>query len=125
MFRVIHFEIHAENPERAINFYQNVFGWTFAQWPESEDYWLINTGEGTRINGAIIRRRGPAPIAGAPMNGFVNTIQVKDIDETITKITQHNGTIAVPLMDIPNVGKLAYFSDTEGNVFGATQPYRL
>jgi uncharacterized protein len=32
MSRVVHFEIHAEDPQRAINFYANVFGWQFSQW---------------------------------------------------------------------------------------------
>jgi predicted enzyme related to lactoylglutathione lyase len=27
MNRIIHFEIQAENPERAAKFYNNVFGW--------------------------------------------------------------------------------------------------
>ena len=29
MPRVVHFEIHADDPERAINFYKSVFGWEF------------------------------------------------------------------------------------------------
>src|SRR5437016_5397789 len=29
MSRVIHFEIHAENPERAVAFYRSLFGWEF------------------------------------------------------------------------------------------------
>ena len=29
MPRPIHFEIHAENPERAQRFYRELFGWTF------------------------------------------------------------------------------------------------
>jgi predicted enzyme related to lactoylglutathione lyase len=29
MSRVVHFEIHAEKPERAIAFYAALFGWRF------------------------------------------------------------------------------------------------
>ena len=32
MPRPIHFEIHAENPERAMQFYRTLFGWEFNQW---------------------------------------------------------------------------------------------
>ena len=32
MPRVIHFEIHVENPERAIEFYRAVLGWDFQKW---------------------------------------------------------------------------------------------
>ena len=32
MPRVVHFEIHAENPERAIEFYSGLFGWEVMKW---------------------------------------------------------------------------------------------
>ena len=38
MSRVIHFEIQAENPERAMTFYENMFGWKFSQWGDQK-YW--------------------------------------------------------------------------------------
>ena len=57
MPRVVHFEIHAENPDRAIAFYQTVFGWQFQKWAGPMDYWLIKTGsdEERGINGGLIR----------------------------------------------------------------------
>ena len=33
MARVVHFEIHAADPERAAKFYQSVFGWRFQRAP--------------------------------------------------------------------------------------------
>ena len=44
MPRVIHFEIHAENPQRAVDFYTNLLGWQFTQWA-GQEYWLIKTGD--------------------------------------------------------------------------------
>ncbi len=29
MSRVVHFEIQADQPERAVDFYKNAFGWEF------------------------------------------------------------------------------------------------
>src|SRR5271154_5487358 len=60
MPRPIHFEIHAENPQRAIKFYTDLFGWTFSKWNGPQDYWLIKTGEpGTPgIDGGLLPRRG-------------------------------------------------------------------
>ena len=46
MPRVIHFEIVANNPKRAIEFYKEVFGWEFNQWNGPQEYWLVKTGEG-------------------------------------------------------------------------------
>lgn len=44
MPRVVHFEIHAENPPRAAQFYQTVLGWDVQKWDGPADYWLIKTG---------------------------------------------------------------------------------
>lgn len=58
MSRVIYFEIHAENPERAIKFYQSVFKWQFNKWGE-QDYWLVITGKPDKrgIDGGLIKRK--------------------------------------------------------------------
>ena len=41
---VAHFEIVAIEPERAIDFYTNVFGWEIKKWEEGEmDYWMVMT----------------------------------------------------------------------------------
>ncbi len=44
MARVGHFEIHSDNPERAIAFYGGVFGWEFTKWGGGWEYWMIKTG---------------------------------------------------------------------------------
>jgi len=123
MPRVIHFEIHAENPERAVSFYEQVFGWQLGKWNGPEEYWLILTGPDGQpgINGGLLRRRGPAPAEGQPVNTFVCTIEVPALDEYINKVTSKGGSMAVPKMAIPGVGWLAYVKDTEGNLFGMMQ----
>jgi predicted enzyme related to lactoylglutathione lyase len=49
------------------------------------------------------------------------TIDVDIIDDTTAAIAQHGGSVALPKMPIPGVGWLAYFKDTEGNIFGVMQ----
>jgi len=122
MSRVVHFEIHAENPERAVKFYTDVFGWTITKW-DPQEYWLIVTGpDGTPgINGGLMRRRGPAPIDGQAVNAYACSIDVASVDESVKKVTAAGGTIAVPKMPIPTVGWLAYAKDTEGNIIGLFQ----
>ena len=63
MPRPVHFEIQAENTDRAIKFYTDLFAWKFAQWGQ-EKYWLITTGEkGTPgIDGGLL----PRPVPGGP-----------------------------------------------------------
>ncbi|MFL5327518.1 MAG: VOC family protein [Gemmataceae bacterium] len=120
MPRVVHFEIHADDPQRAIRFYTELFGWKFQSWGGPMEYWLITTGDASApgINGGLVRRRGPAPADDAPCNSYPCTVDVGNVDELFTKATQLGGKVAVPKMPIPGVGWLAYCKDTENNVFG-------
>jgi predicted enzyme related to lactoylglutathione lyase len=113
MKRVVHFEISTDDPERAANFYRNVFGWKIEKWEPPIDYWLVTTGEDTEpgINGGIKRRSDPAV-------GTVNTIDVPSIDDIIAKIESGGGKVVMPKTEIPGVGFHAYCQDSEGNVFG-------
>jgi predicted enzyme related to lactoylglutathione lyase len=123
MSRVVHFEIHCENPERAIKFYAAVFGWEITKWDGPADYWLVRTGDPKTpgIDGGLLRRPCPTPGGGQGLNAYACTVDVASVDRTIATVTAHGGTIALPKMAIPGVGWLVYFIDTEGNTFGAMQ----
>ena len=61
MGRVVHFEIAADEPERAIKFYKEVFGWGIKDMGQGgAEYWLVTTGSKKEpgINGGIMRRKG-------------------------------------------------------------------
>ena len=118
MPRVVHFEIHAADPERGVKFYEKVFGWTFQKWEGPMDYWLIATGPDSEpgINGGLLPRRGE--IDGQAVIAYVCTIGVDDLDATAATVEANGGTVAVPKMPIPGMGWLAYYKDTEGNIFG-------
>jgi uncharacterized protein len=122
MSRVVHFEIHASEPQTLIDFYSALFDWKFAQWGEMP-YWSIVTGsaDAPGINGGLVPRRGAAPVEGQAVNAFVCTVEVASVDETVLKSTSLRGTIAVPKMAIPTVGWLAYVKDPDGNIFGVMQ----
>ena len=115
MPRVVHFEISADNPERAIAFYEGIFGWKINKWDGPIEYWLVSTGDGEPgIDGGIMRRE-------PSIDNTVNTVDVPDIDEYIAKIEQAGGQLTQPKMTIPGVGYAAYLKDTEGNIFGIMQ----
>jgi predicted enzyme related to lactoylglutathione lyase len=123
MSRAVHFEIHASNPQRLIEFYSDVLGWTFNKW-EGGEYWMIHTGpdEQPGINGGLMPRRGPAPEAMAAMNAFVITVDVDDVDASVARaVGSAGGTIALPKMAVPGIGWLAYIKDPDGNIFGMMQ----
>ncbi len=124
MSRVIHFEIHADNPDRAVTFYSGLFGWQFKKWEGPMPYWLITTGPDSQpgINGGLVARPGSPPAPGQGTNSYVCTVGVDNLDKTLTRLPTLGGKVAMPKMPIPGVGWLAYGIDTEGNTFGIMQP---
>ena len=125
MARVVHFEVHADNPERAIHFYQSCFGWQFQKWEGgAEDYWLIITGPDDKpgINGGLLRRN--LKVQGQGVTAFVCTLDVESIDDAIRKVESLGGLTVMPRMAVPGIGWYAYFRDTEGNLFGCMQADR-
>jgi predicted enzyme related to lactoylglutathione lyase len=116
MPRPIHFEIPAENPERAMQFYSAVFGWKFNKWSGPMDYWVISTGQAGEpgIDGGLMPRRDPN-------QPCVNTVGIANIDESLDTVHAQGGTCVVPKMAVPGVGWLAYCKDTEGHIFGIMQ----
>ena len=113
MFRVEHFDIAADDPERAMKFYTDVFGWKIEKWEGPMDYWLVTTGPDDQpgINGGIAKRKNPS-------ESTTNTIGVASVDEYTAKITEADEKILQSKMPIPDVGYFALCQDTEGNVFG-------
>lgn len=120
---MVHFEIHADDPDRARSFYAQVFGWSFSKWDGSMEYWAIRTGEESEpgINGGLVRRMGPRPGGMQPVGSFVCTVDIPDLDATVATVAQAGGSMVVPKMPIPGVGWLAYAKDTEGNILGLMQ----
>jgi uncharacterized protein len=117
MPRVVHFDMTAQDPERATKFYRDVFGWSFEKWSGPMEYWMANTGSEKQpgINGGFSRRQGGQPA------GTHNTIDVPSIEEYSAKVGKAGGKLLNPKMAIPGVGYFALCQDTEGNTFGIIQ----
>ncbi len=124
MNRVVHFEIQADDIDRARAFYTNVFGWTFEQWGEQK-YWMIMTAEkGSTepgINGGLLPRPAKASTQPSGTNAYVCTMQVDNFDDIAKKILGAGGTVAMPKFAFPGMAWQGYFLDTEGNTFGVHQ----
>jgi predicted enzyme related to lactoylglutathione lyase len=112
MARVIHFEICANDPQRAVSFYQQAFGWKINEWEGPMEHWLIETGDQDEpgIDGAIMGRENNWTT--------VNTISVPSLDEFAQRVEQAGGKALSPRQTISGVGYHSYCLDTEGNVFG-------
>jgi predicted enzyme related to lactoylglutathione lyase len=102
---IVHFEIPADDVERAKKFYQQLFGWEFEA--PQEGYHLIETGEGG-IGGGMMKR----PVPEARITIYIG---VESVDEYLAKAQSLGGTIIVPKMAVPTMGYFAQIFDTEGN----------
>ena len=128
---VVHFEIHASEPQKLIDFYSALLGWSFDRYGATP-YWVIDTGEGAignvagtaghGINGGLVERQGPAPEVGASVNGCNIVVGVDDVDGLMRRGVELGGTEALPAQDWPGVGRGGYLLDPDNNVFGLISP---
>jgi len=116
-----HFAINADDLVRAQRFYGRVFGWRFEPWGPP-GFFMIDTGTDREpgIRGSLQGRR--ELVEGERMNGYECTINVQDLDKVAAAVVANGGTIVLPRTQIPTVGHLLFFRDTEGNIAGAMQP---
>ena len=114
MNTIVHFDVPAENIQRAKTFYETVFDWEITRIPGPMEYFNIATKDeqgNPSIGGGMGERRDPR-------QQITNYIGVPSIDEYIQKVQDHGGKIAMQKTPIPGFGSLATFLDTEGNTVG-------
>ncbi len=114
MATIVHFDLPADDPERAKIFYSSLFGWTFELAPGFTDYYLIGTtaDDGSPGIGGGMGKRG------MPDQKISNYIGVSSIDTSLTEVVRLGGKILLPKMAVQKFGYLAMCEDTEGNTFG-------
>jgi uncharacterized protein len=111
---IVHFDIPADNSERAKKFYARLFGWKFEKPLKTVDYYLIETED-------LKGEPGPGGGLGkreAKDQTIMNYIGVSSVDECLGKVEELGGKILMPKTVIPGWGYLAICMDTENNAFG-------
>ena len=108
---IVHFEIPADDVERAKKFYSELFGWEFSTPPGFEEYWVFDTGDPEQDAGGGLMARQ------APGQGIVHYIQVESVADYVTKVQALGGQVIFPRSPVPGMGWFAQFLDTEGNCF--------
>ncbi|WP_249599076.1 VOC family protein [Peribacillus frigoritolerans] len=126
MGRIVHFEIHVNDMERAKTFYGEVFGWSFQDWSgyAGMPYFGAVTGNENEhgIDGALMQRQSAPPETHQALNAFACTIGVENYDLTEAKIIENGGKLAMPKFALPGMAWQGYYIDPEGNTFGIHQP---
>jgi uncharacterized protein len=122
---VVFFEMPYRNHERAAKFYEAAFGWKPEMLgPEKGNYVRMQTADASAkatgskgkaaagaINGGMYATRPDGP---AQYPAIV--ISVEDIKAAIARVNAAGGQVFGDGMEIPGVGFMAVFRDTEGNV---------
>jgi uncharacterized protein len=121
MDSIVHFEIPADDPKRAGEFYKQAFGWDIQSMPEMQ-YTMVST---TPSDENGVPKQAGAINGGMPMRSMVPTtvvtINVKSIDDALAKIEKLGGKRAGDKMAVGEMGWAAYFKDSEGNLVGLWQ----
>jgi predicted enzyme related to lactoylglutathione lyase len=114
---IVHFDVAADEPQRAKKFYEELFNWQMFSPPGYTDYYLVETRDlngGTGVGGGLGKR-------GEPGQRITAYIGVDSIDDYTSKIEDLGGKVLQPKMPVPGWGYLATCLDTEGNTFGLWQ----
>ena len=112
--RPTHFEFYSNDPAATVEFLTKAFGWGAKRWGD-DDYWLLDTGDGPGINGAVARAGddGPKTLASC---------DVEDLDAAVQAATLSGGVLLTDIVEIPGVGRWAQVEGPGGEVFGLMEP---
>jgi predicted enzyme related to lactoylglutathione lyase len=108
MTGIVHFEIPADDMQRAKTFYSNLFGWNIVGMP-GMDYMMIDVYGAP--GGGMMKRMHPE-------QQMINYIGVPSVDEYAAKVETLGGKIIVPKKAVPGMGYFIVCMDTENNPFG-------
>lgn len=110
---IVHFDIPADDVERARKFYTELFGWKIERTPGPMEYWMISVTEEQdegAVNGGMMKRM-------APEEGYRNYFGVPSVEDYAVKVKKLGGRVVVPKMPVPGLGYFAVCLDTENNGF--------
>lgn len=128
---IVHFEIPADDVDRAKKFYSDLFGWKIEKVPgmntsannnsqltsaatgEPIEYWMITTTDdkgNKALSGGLMKRQ-------MPEHRITNYINVSSVDEYKSKVEEAGGKVVAPKHAVPGMGYFALCLDTENNPF--------
>ena len=123
---IVHFEIPADDVEKAKKFYTDLFGWKIEKLSVTDDsrltsaataqpieYWIITTTDdkgNKALGGGMMKRQ-------MPEQQVTNYIGVKSVDEYSSKVQKLGGKVVAPKHAVPGISYFAVCLDTENNAF--------
>jgi hypothetical protein len=111
-------DLSSSDADASAAFYGELMGWQATEpgpVEETGGYRMFQQ-DGKNIGGLM-----PAMQEGQP-TAWSTYVSVADADETATKVKDAGGTVVVEPMDVMDLGRMAFFADPTGAVFGVWQP---
>ena len=108
-------ELLTTDPQAAVAFYGQLFGWTTQDWPmEGFTYTIVKAGD-IDVGGIM----PIPPHAGGMPPTWGAYVTVDDVDATAELAEKLGGKILIPPTDIPTVGRFTVIQDPQGAVLSA------
>lgn len=107
-------DIGSPDIEKAATFYSGLFGWECPPGPEEAGGYRVAMLKGRPVAGI-----GPQQMPGPPV--WASYMNVDDADAIVGKVTENGGQVFAPPMDVMTLGRMAFFADPQGAVFGVWQ----
>lgn len=108
---LVWFEIPADDPARAKQFYGKLFGWQINPLPNMADYWHLDTGGADASpDGGLMKRMHPA-------HAITTYFSVPSVTKFMAQIKKLGGDVCKPKTAVPGMGYFAICTDTEKNTF--------
>jgi hypothetical protein len=118
MAHVVHFELSVPNPEQAVAFYRDVFGWSATKLPDPVKYWQLRPSAMSAqqgIPGGIVESRSGESRVSV-------TVQVESMDEACAQVTRHGGRLITERLRVPGYGDHVLCRDPQGCYFALLEP---
>jgi len=111
-------ELATPDPQRALAFYESVFGYTHADWDMGPQgiYHVLNDAQGRSRAGVT---KAPAQHPGAL---WIPYVKVEDADAIAARVAPLGGTLAQAPAEVPGVGRAGMLLDPLGAAMGFIQP---
>lgn len=114
-------ELHATDPATAHTFYRSLFGWRSEQMEvPGMTYAVLSTADGDQQSASF---GGIAPLQDdVQQPRWLPYFAVADTDDIVARTQENSGTVIMPAMDVPDVGRVAWLADLFGAYFAIISP---
>jgi predicted enzyme related to lactoylglutathione lyase len=113
-------ELRTRDAERAMRFYAETVGWSFIQsgTPDGHKYWVA-TVDGQPVAGLF---QLPSPMLDSVPESWMSFLAVDDVDTRVAKALAAGAKLAMPVFDVPDVGRIAMLHEPSGAGVGWITP---